>query len=56
VLAAATGSLPYFGATLKASLSIPSFHSNFDVASGKLSNAELHAQLEAAVASLVAAA
>ena len=56
VLAAATGSMPYFGATVKASLSIPSFHSNFDVASGQLSNTELQAQLQAAVASLVATA
>ena len=54
VLATATTSLPFFGATVKASLSVPSFHDNFDVAAGRLSNAELDAQLKAAVATLTA--
>ncbi|MFZ6752891.1 NADPH-dependent FMN reductase [Undibacterium sp. Dicai25W] len=54
VLQAATTSLPYFGATVKASLSIPSFHSNFDAATGELSNPELKQQLQAALATLKA--
>ena len=54
VLQAATTSLPYFGATVKASLSIPSFHSNFDVATGELSNPDLKQQLQAAVSTLTA--
>jgi chromate reductase, NAD(P)H dehydrogenase (quinone) len=54
VLAAATASLPFFGAAVKASLSVPSFQSNFDVAVGRLSNPELDAQLKAAVATLIA--
>ncbi|MFZ6863158.1 NADPH-dependent FMN reductase [Undibacterium sp. Ji67W] len=54
VLQAATNSLPYFGATVKASLSIPSFHSNFDIASGEINNPELAQQLQAALATLKA--
>ncbi|MBU2970402.1 NAD(P)H-dependent oxidoreductase [Pseudoalteromonas sp. C2R02] len=41
VLAAASGSAPYFAADVKASISIPSFYDNFDVATGKLTNPEL---------------
>jgi NAD(P)H-dependent FMN reductase len=41
VLAAASGSAPYFAADVKASISIPSFYDNFDVETGKLTNPEL---------------
>jgi len=54
VLQAATTSLPFFGATVKASLSIPSFHTNFDVTTGQLSNSELKQQLQVALDSLTA--
>ncbi|CAM3587166.1 NADPH-dependent FMN reductase [Vibrio aquimaris] len=49
VLAAATVSAPYFGAKVKASLSIPSFYDNFDMESGKLTNSSLSSQLESAI-------
>ena len=52
VLAAATGSAPYFGAEVKASQSIPSFYDNFDLEAGKFRNAELADQVKAAVATL----
>lgn len=48
VLAAASGSAPYFAADVKASISIPSFYDNFDVATGKLTNPELIDQLTTA--------
>lgn len=53
VLAAATGSAPFFAGHVKASLAIPSFHENFDVELGKLKNEELNAKLIGA-ASLLA--
>lgn len=49
VLAAATGSAPYFAGHVKASLAVPSFHENFDVERGELRNAGLKAQLTDAV-------
>ncbi|BBB60068.1 FMN reductase [Undibacterium sp. KW1] len=52
VLAAATGSAPFFGGQLKASLSVPAFHENFDVEKQELKNEELKAKLVAALASL----
>ena len=52
VLAATTASAPYFGAQVKASLSIPSFYDNFDMEVGKLTNLALCNQLESAVAKL----
>ncbi|PSU48891.1 NADPH-dependent FMN reductase [Photobacterium frigidiphilum] len=52
VLAAATGSAPYFAADVKGSLSIPSFYDNFDMAQGKLTNAELQDKLATVVAQL----
>lgn len=45
VLAAAVGSMPFFGADVKASLSIPSFYDNFDLAAQKLVNDSLNTQL-----------
>lgn len=52
VLAAATGSAPYFGADVKASLSIPSFYENFDLDSGALRSIELVEELKKAVETL----
>jgi chromate reductase, NAD(P)H dehydrogenase (quinone) len=49
VLSSATGSMPFFGGDVKASLSIPSFHENFDVARGVLRNEVLNAKLNEAV-------
>lgn len=53
VLGAAVESAPRFGGEVKASLSIPSFSSNFDSNTGKLTNEELKAQLVKAVTSLL---
>ncbi len=53
VLAAAAGSAQYFGAEVKASVSVPSFYDNFDLESGQLRNPEIAEQIKAAVASLV---
>jgi chromate reductase len=52
VLAAATGSAPFFGGNVKASLAIPSFYENFDVELGMLRNGELNARLIEAVSRL----
>lgn len=52
VLAAATGSAPYFAADLKASLSIPRFYENFDTQKGCLKDAELDRQLQEVMAKL----
>lgn len=52
VLAAATNSAQFFGGNVKASLSVPSFYDNFDMAVGKLTNPEIEEQILAAVAQL----
>jgi len=52
VLAAATGSAPYFAADVKASLSIPSFFDNFDTVKQMVSNVELADKLASAMANL----
>lgn len=52
VLAMATNSAPFFGAEVKATLSLPLFHDIFDSDAGRLTNTEAQTQLEAAVASL----
>lgn len=52
VLAAAKGSAPYFAGDVKAAVSVPSFYDNFDVAAGKLTNADIHSEIEAAIALL----
>ncbi|NOH30271.1 NADPH-dependent FMN reductase [Vibrio mediterranei] len=52
VLAAASGSAPYFAADVKASVSIPSFYDNFDVEQQKITNGELADQVVSAVAQL----
>lgn len=52
VLAAATGSAPYFAGEVKASLSIASFYDNFDMEQGVLTNDELNEQLYTALTAL----
>ncbi|WP_425666516.1 NADPH-dependent FMN reductase [Vibrio tubiashii] len=52
VLAAATGSAPYFGAEVKASVSVPSFYDNFDLESGQFRNQEIAQQVKQAVQSV----
>ena len=52
VLAAASGSAPYFAADVKSSISIPSFYDNFDVETGQLTNAELIDKLLTAISLL----
>ncbi len=53
VLAAATGSAPYFAGDVKANLAIPSFYDNFDIENQQLSNPELQDKLQSALALLV---
>ena len=52
VLAQAVTSAPYYGADVKASLSVPSFYDNFDVENSRVTNDEIKAQLESVLASL----
>jgi len=52
VLAAASGSAPYFAADVKGSISIPSFYDNFDVEKGQLTNPELIDTLTTAISLL----
>jgi len=52
VLAAATGSAPFFGGDVKASLAVPSFYDNFDVEHGMLKNDALKTKLVETVSSL----
>lgn len=54
VLSFATNSMPHFGATVKGSLSVPSFYDNFDAEKGEISNTDIAAQLKQAVADLIA--
>jgi len=49
VLSAATNSAPYFGADVKASLSIPSFFDNFDMEANVISNDEIANNLKDAI-------
>ena len=51
-LQTAAASAQFFGNDVLATLSIPSFHDNFDMATGSLSNDELDAQFRAALATL----
>lgn len=46
VLAAAVNSAPYFGADFIASLSVPSFHDNYDLQTDRISNPALQDELE----------
>lgn len=52
VLRTAVASAQFFGNDIRGSLSIPSFHDNFDSAAGAVSNPELDAELRAALRSL----
>lgn len=52
VLAGAAASAPYFDGVVKASLSIPSFHDNFDSEQGRMTNDEINTQLRSVVNSL----
>ncbi len=52
VLAMAESSAPFFAGDVKASLSIPSFHENFDLENNVMKNDELQMQLHKAVNSL----
>jgi NAD(P)H-dependent FMN reductase len=52
VLAAAVSSAPFFDGKVKASMSLPSFHDNFDVEQGCVSNKILQQQLAATVNTL----
>ncbi|GEM80000.1 NADPH-dependent FMN reductase [Vibrio superstes] len=54
VLASAVSSAPYFGADVKASLSIPSFYDVFDVESNEFKETELKGKVQEAVDTLVA--
>ncbi|GAD78923.1 NADPH-dependent FMN reductase [Vibrio ezurae] len=54
VLAAAVSSAPYFGAEVKASLSVPSFYDAFDVQANEFKNAQLKQQVTQALDALVA--
>lgn len=52
VLAAAVASAPYFGAEVKASVSVPSFYDNFDFETGSINNPEIAAEIKQAVSQL----
>ena len=52
VLGAAEMSLPFFGAELKGSVSVPRFHNVFDREAGRLTDAELDEALRALMATL----
>ena len=52
VLATAAKSAPFFGADLKASMSVPSFFDNFDGDTGRLSDASLVNDLQATLSHL----
>ena len=56
VLAAAVKSAPHFGADIKASVSVPRFHDNFDGAANKVTNTDIQRQLEQAVQRLLSSA
>ncbi|GAK87069.1 hypothetical protein JCM19238_4678 [Vibrio ponticus] len=53
VLAAASGSAGYFSAQLKASLSVPSFYDNFDLATGRFKSEQLAEQVAQTVQRLL---
>jgi len=55
VMELAERQIPRFGGDIRASVSVPSFNDNFDSAAGRVSNAEIAAQIEAAVKRLFAA-
>jgi chromate reductase len=52
VLEVAKETAPSFGMNMKADLSIPRFHDNFDMVDGRITNAEIQVELEVALATL----
>lgn len=52
VLAAASGSAPYFAADVKASISLPSFYDNFDMETALVTSEEFNRQLLDAIETL----
>lgn len=54
VLAAAVNSAPFFEGDVKASVSVPSFHKNFDAEQGVITDADIKQSLVDAVATLTA--
>jgi len=52
VLGSAKASAPYFGADVKADLSIANFYDVFDMENGRIKDADIQAKLEAALATL----
>jgi len=52
VLATATTSAPFFDGDVKASLSVPSFYDNFDIAQGRIINEGINKHLRSALNSL----
>lgn len=52
VLATAAKSAPFFGADLRASMSVPSFYDNFDAEHGSLSDSALNEELRDALSHL----
>ena len=54
VLQAAVDSAPHYGNELKASMSIPSFYTNFDADAGTLNNAELDQEFRTVLATITA--
>ena len=55
VMELAERQIPRFGGDIRASVSVPSFGDNFDPEAGRVSNAEIASEVEAAVKSLFAA-
>jgi len=56
VLASAVDSAPYFAADIKASISVPSFHDNFDIEANNITNTVIRNELQRAVQLLAATA
>ena len=52
VLASATQSAPYFAGNVKASISLPSFHSNFDMSTMEVTNEDVKQKVQLAVSSI----
>ncbi|ARR51084.1 NADPH-dependent oxidoreductase [Photobacterium damselae subsp. damselae] len=53
VLGSAVGSASYFAGDVRASVSLPSFYDNFDMATGKVTNVEIDTKVKEAVEELV---
>jgi chromate reductase len=53
VLKVATESAPYFGADVKASVSVPSFFDNFDLQTKSINNIDIEKQISSAVDALM---